>query len=55
MVNACVRTAKGLFFVPDLSQPTVHFGWIDKKWKYEPKMKLGLYNIPTIPFTSRAA
>jgi len=55
MVKACVQTAKGLFFVRDISLPDVSFGWIDKNYKYEPKMQLGLYNIPTFPFTSRAS
>jgi hypothetical protein len=55
MVKACVQTAQGLFFVPDLSQTDCHFGTIEKKYKYEPKMTKGMYTIPAIPFTARAA
>lgn len=54
MATSCVATAQGLFFVPDIGQSQVHFGVIDRRWKYEPKMRLGLYQIPAIPFTSRA-
>ena len=54
LVSSCVATAQGLFFIPDASSTDIYFGTIDKKYKYEPKMKLGLYDIPTIPFTSRA-
>lgn len=53
LVHHCVITPKGLFFVPDISLDTCHFGYIDKKWKYEPVVKLGMATIPKIPFTSR--
>ena len=51
---ACVATAQGFFLVPDTAQPACHFGSVDRSWKYEPKMKTGLYTIPAIPFTARA-
>lgn len=54
VMASCLRTAQGLFFVPDTSLPEVHFGWLDKKYKYEPRMKNGSYEISPIPFTTRA-
>lgn len=53
MVANCVTVPQGLFFVPDISLDTCHFGCIDKKFKYEPVMKRGMRTIPKIPFTSR--
>ena len=53
-VAACIVTAQGFFFVPDTSQAQCYFGCVERTWKYEPKMKTGLYTIPAIPFTSRA-
>ena len=55
LMQACLRRSQGVFFIPDTAAPTVHFGWVDKKYLYEPKMKNSLYSIPAIPFTSRAA
>ena len=54
-VAACIVTAQGFFLVPDTSQPDCYFGCIaDRNWKYEPKMQIGLFTLPAIPFTARA-
>lgn len=50
---ACVETSQGFFFVPDTASATCYFGYVDKKWKYEPVMKMGMATIPKIPFTAR--
>lgn len=54
VMAACHQTAQGLFYVPDISRSDVHFGAIDQGYKYEPKMSLGQFIIPAIPFSSRA-
>jgi len=52
---ACVETAQGFFFVPDTASSECYFGYVDKKWKYEPTMKMGMASIPKIPFTARVS
>jgi len=54
VMAAGLQNARGLFFVPDTGLDEVHFGWIDKTYKYEPKLKVGLYELAAIPFTARA-
>ena len=53
-VSACIASAQGFFLVPDTSTNACFFGSVDRNWKYEPKMRTGLYTIPDIPFTARA-
>jgi hypothetical protein len=50
---ACISTARGFFFVPDLSRPVCYFGYVDKNFKFTPAVKTGMASIPAIPFTSR--
>lgn len=53
--NACILSAQGFFWVPDTALAGCFFGYCEKKYRYEPSMRNGLYSIPKIPFRARAA
>jgi hypothetical protein len=53
--EACIKTMKPFFYVPDVDQPECHFGWADAKYKFSAPSKLGRHKIAAIPFTSRLA
>ena len=49
----CVATSRPFFYVPDIDQSTVYFGWTDEKYKFSAPYKNGLRDIGKIPFTAR--
>lgn len=51
--DACVKTLRAFFFVPDSASATCHFGWVDAKYAFKAPYKKGLRDISAIPFTAR--
>lgn len=51
--RACVATLSPCYFVPDTDTGTVHFCWTDPKYKYDPTMKKGLWELGKISLTAR--
>ncbi|MCP3177311.1 hypothetical protein MJO47_09390 [Desulfuromonas sp. KJ2020] len=51
--NACVATMSPFFFVPDVDEPKVFFGWPPKK--FVAPIKHGMYDVGTITMTTRGA
>jgi hypothetical protein len=52
---ACVQSPQAFFFVPDSSNSTCHFGYVDPGYTFSAPMKAGLRTLAKIPFTSRFA
>jgi hypothetical protein len=53
--EACIRTMRPFFYVPDSTLPECWFGWVDAKYKFSAPSKMGRHKLATIPFTSRLA
>lgn len=51
--RACVATLSPCYFVPDTDSGTVYFCWTDPKYKYDPTMKKGLWELGKISLTAR--
>lgn len=51
--DACVKTIRPFFYVPDTDQTTCLFGWTDAKYKFTAPYKNGLRRIGSISFNAR--
>lgn len=51
--EACIKTMRPFFYVPDTDQPECLFGWVDAKYKFSAPYKNGLRKIAAIPFNAR--
>lgn len=49
----CLPLLQPFFFIPDINQPVAHFGSVDDKTDWQPKMKHGLYDPSKLVFTAR--
>jgi hypothetical protein len=49
----CVRVRRPFFYVPDVDQSTVYFGWAKKGYKFTAPYKRGLRDIGKITFSAR--
>lgn len=53
--EACIKTMRPFFYVPDVDQPECFFGWVEGKYKFSAPSKLGRHKLAVIPFVSRYA
>lgn len=53
--DACIKVSNPFFFIPDIDEDESFYGWIPGGGKFASPQTPGVFTIPAIPFTTRAA
>lgn len=53
--DACIKTSNPFFFIPDIDETESFYGWIPGGGKFASPQTPGVFTIPAIQFTTRAA
>jgi hypothetical protein len=53
--NACIKVVNPFFFIPDVDETESFYGWVPGGGKFASPQTPGVFTIPAIQFTTRAA